>query len=190
MRSLAAVRFGLVLSLVAVVYGWSLGAVFGFAEYRIREGFVASANARMDLYLASSHGDAAAAQAAIRKVDETAWRYLLRAHLHAGGIGALALGMSVVLAMLAVPGAWKSATSLLLGVGAVGYPLFWMLAGWMAPGMGSAKVAKEALRWLAVPSAGCLLVGGVLTLVLVAYDLFRAGARDGAVSVAVVEPAA
>ena len=168
---LGPVRFGLLLGLLAVLYGWALGLVFGVNEDGIRERFLADAEASRAIYLQKAGSEAGAAEA-IRKIDETAWRYFLRAHLHAGGIGSIAIGASVVLSLLAVGRGPKTAASLLLGVGAIGYPLFWMLAGMRAPGLGSTAAAKESLQWLAIPSAGGLFIGGVITFGLVALDLF------------------
>lgn len=172
------VRFGLLLGLLAILYGWSLGAVFGVGEDGIREGFLADAEASRALYLEKAKGDGEAAGAAIKKMDETAWRYFLRAHLHAGGIGSIAIGGSLLLAFLSASTRLRSAASTLLGLGAVGYPVFWMLAGMRAPGLGSTAVAKEQLQWLAIPSAGALLVGGILTLGLLVAELFIARGRS------------
>jgi len=175
--TLGPVRFGLLLGLVAVLYGWGLGIVFGVGEDWIREGFVADAEARRSVYLQRA-GSEEAATAAIQRMDETAWRYFLRAHLHAGGIGSITIGASLVLALLSSRPGLKTAASVLLGMGAVGYPLFWMLAGLRAPGLGTTAAAKESLRWLAIPSSGALAIGGVLTLALVIADLFIARRRS------------
>jgi hypothetical protein len=172
---LATVRLGLVLGLVAVLYGWVLGGAFGAAEHQIRKVFVADAEASRAIYLEKNKGDEAAATAAMKRMDETAWRYFLRAHLHAGGIGSIAVGASLLLSMLSRGP--RALASTLLGVGAIGYPLFWMLAGLKAPGIGSTAVAKESLNWLAIPSAGCLLVGAAITLYLTVRELFLARPR-------------
>jgi hypothetical protein len=168
---LGPVRFGLLFGLLAVLYGWSLGLAFGVNEDGIREKFLADAEASRAIYLQKA-GSEEGANAAIKKIDESAWTYFLRAHLHAGAIGSIAIGGSLVLSLLSVGRLPKLVASLLLGVGAVGYPLFWMLAGMRAPGLGSTGAAKESLEWLAFPSAGGLYLGGLLTFVLVAGDLF------------------
>jgi hypothetical protein len=165
------VRFGLLFGLLAVLYGWSLGLAFGVNEDRIRETFLADAEASRAIYLQKA-GSEEGATAAIKKIDESAWTYFLRAHLHAGAIGSIAIGGSLVLSLLSVGRVPKLVASLLLGVGAVAYPLFWMLAGMRAPGLGSTAAAKESLTWLALPSVGGLYIGGILTLGLVAGDLF------------------
>lgn len=173
------VRFGLLFGLLAVLYGWSLGLVFGVGEDAIRERFITDAEASRATY-AQKAGSEEAATAAIKRMDETAWRYFLRAHLHAGAIGSIAIGGSLVLALLSAGRGPKLVASLLLGIGAVGYPLSWMLAGMRAPGMGSTDAAKESLLWLAAPSSIGLFVGGLITFGLVAADLFFRRGRDRA----------
>jgi hypothetical protein len=59
-----------------------------------------------------------------------------------------------------------------LGAGGLGYALFWLLAGFRAPSLGGTGPAKDAFEWLAVPSAGLLLLGIVAVLVLTVRDLF------------------
>lgn len=175
------VRYGLAFGFVAILYGWSLGVFFGVGEDRLRERFIAEAEANRHLYLQNA-GSEAAATSAIKRMDETAWRYFLRAHLHAGGIGSIAVGGSLVLALLSVRPALKQLASILLGLGATGYPVFWMLAGLRAPGLGSTAVAKESLLWLAIPSVGALVIGGVLTLAMVVGELFVSRARGALVA--------
>ncbi len=47
--------------------------------------------------------------------------------------------------------------SLALGIGGLGYSVFWMWTGFIAPGMGFTGAAKESLRWLAMPSSGAVM---------------------------------
>ena len=68
----------------------------------------------------------------------------------------------------------KRLAGYLLGIGALGYSLFWMLAAFRAPALGSTDLAKESLNWLAMPTAACCLLGLVLVLVMVVRTLFRA----------------
>ena len=176
---LSPVRFGLLFGLLAILYGWGLGLVFGAYEHEWRQRFIDDAERNRALYVAKT-GSEEAATAAIKKIDESAWTYSLRAHMHAGGIGSIAIGGSVLLSLLSVGRTWKLLASTLLGVGAIGYPLFWMLAGMRTPGLGSTGAAKESLQWLAIPSAGGLFVGGLITFGLVIADLFvrRRSARE------------
>ena len=65
-------------------------------------------------------------------------------------------------------------------MGALGYSVFWLLAGLRAPGLGGTGPAKESLAWLAFPSAGLLLLGVVALIVLVVRQLFLAQPRAAA----------
>jgi hypothetical protein len=165
------VRFGLALGLVAILYGWGLGILFGAGEDWLRGGFIADAEKNRAFYVQKA-GDEEGATALIKRIDAAAFTYFIRAHLHAGAIGSIAIGASLLLAFLSVRSDLKTVASSLLGFGAVAYPLFWMWAGLRAPSAGSTGAAKETLRWLAWPSSAALIVGGVLTLVLVVGDLF------------------
>ena len=71
------------------------------------------------------HGDAAAVKAVLGK----SWTYMQRAHLHAGGLGSAAMGVTLLVVMLGVSTMWTRLISLGLGAGAFGYSLFWLWAG-------------------------------------------------------------
>ena len=168
------VRYGLVLGSLAILYGFGLGAFFGIGEDRILARNERVAAAHFDAYRARVKDAAdpeAAARAAMEKTLDSSWRYWLRAHFHAGGIGGVAIGLSLVLSFLNVRRAAKTLVSTLLGIGAVGYPLFWMLAGIRAPGLGSTDAAKESLGWLAIPTAGAALTGAALAFAFIAHAL-------------------
>ena len=68
-----------------------------------------------------------------------------------------------------MPMAWarvKSTTGLCLGVGSLGYSLFWLLAGLRAPGFGGTGATKESLQWLAVPTSALCILELVAVLIL------------------------
>ena len=165
------VRFGLVLGLIAILFGWGLGILFGAAEDWLRAGFIADAEANRAFYVQKA-GSEEGATKLIERIDASAFAYFIRAHLHAGAIGSIAIGASLLLAFLSVNPGLKTAASSLLGFGALGYSVFWMWAGLRAPSLGSPGAARESLRWLAWSSSGALIVGALLTLVLVVNDLF------------------
>ena len=168
LESLRTLRIGLLLALLAVVYGFGLGAAFGAAEDDIKAHLRADADAVFD---AEYGGD----EARRDKVTAKAWTYFKRAHLHANGLGTAALAMILVLAALPAGVRLRSATAIALGLGAIGYSLFWMFAGLAAPGLGSTGAAKASLEWLAIPSSGLCIIGLLLTLrgVLAAFFLSR-----------------
>jgi len=146
---------GAILALTAILFGFLLGSLFGAVEHTIKG---ASADAVFDTVY---DGD----QAQRDEVVAKSWSYLKRAHLHGGAIGAVALAAIVLLGLMGSVGVLERVSSLALGGGALLYAVFWLIAGFMAPGLGSTGEAKEALEFLAIPSAGLCLLGIAGTLV-------------------------
>jgi hypothetical protein len=160
-------RAALMLGLAALLFGFGFGIVFGAAEDSLKRGLDESAQA----VLASHYGgDAAKAKAAVDK----AFTYYKRAHLHAGGLGASALAVITLLALACKPTTVTRLTGVLLGFGSLGYPIYWFAAGRAAPGLGGTAAAKKAYEWLAMPTAGALVVGTVVSTALLAHALFSA----------------
>jgi hypothetical protein len=172
-QRLLPVRIGVVFALAALLYGFGLGIVFGVAEDAIKEHLKAGAEAA----LATAYdGDAAKA----KKVCDKSWVYFKRAHLHANGLGTSALALILLLSLLPAAARLRAFAAAASGIGALGYALFWMLAGLRAPGLGSTGAAKESLTWLAMPTAGLCLIGLLLTLGLTVHALFiKSAATDG-----------
>lgn len=158
---------GLILCLIALLTGFVLGGAFGAAEDAIQGHLKAEAADVLDTVYGGDQDKA-------DKVTSKSWSYLKRAHMHAGGIGAAVLGMLLLLALLGPPTTPVRLTALALGLGAVLYPLFWLLAGLMAPGLGGTGAAKDALEWLALPGAGLILLGTAATLGLTVRMVLKA----------------
>lgn len=166
-------RIGLVLALLTILFGFGMGGVFGAFEEPLKAGLQARADAVAD---AMYGGD----KAKIKAVVEKSWTYYKRAHMHGGAIGTAALAMIALLALLARPRPWmRRYVAMALGLGGLGYSLYWFFAARAAPTLGGTGAAKQSLEWLAVPSAGLLMVGLVATLALVVRELFAPQA-DGA----------
>ncbi len=163
---LRVVRWGLILSIAAIFAGFALGGIFGAAEDSILTWLQAQGQSVLESVYAS---DSSKLEATVHK----SWTYFKRAHMHAGGIGTASLSLCLLLSLINSPKILRRLCSLSLGLGAVGYPLFWLVAGMRAPGLGSTGVAKESLKWLAVPSAGFLLLGVLGCLILTAVSLWR-----------------
>lgn len=177
-RELRPVREGLLLGIVTVAYGWGLGIAFGGAEDYLKGGLKASAESSLTLYLAKAGGDERAARALMAATVEKAWTYYQRAHLHAGAIGAVAIGLCLALAHVEGRRGFRRLASLLLGLGGLGYSSFWMWAARRAPGLASTGAAKESLFWFATPTAGALMVGLALALGLLVASLYGDERRD------------
>ena len=156
---LGSVRIGIVLALTTLLYGFGLGGAFGAFEDNIKGSLEASATVVKDTVY---HGD----EAEMKKITAKSWTYMKRAHLHANGLGTAALAIILVLAGTTASRRVTGVISTALGLGALGYASFWMFAALTAPALGSTHDAKEALGWLAIPSAGLCILGLVATLAL------------------------
>jgi hypothetical protein len=156
---------GLALALLTILFGQAMGIVFGVNEDLFHDSFKASA---MEVRDTIYKGD----DAAIEVVLDRAWRYMLRAHLHAGGMGTTAFALIVLLGLVCPPRKVAAAASVALGAGGFGYALYWMLAGFRAPGMGGTGPAKESLSWLAMPSSGMFVLATVIVFVAVLGSVF------------------
>jgi hypothetical protein len=163
---LRAGRWGTLLALLTILFGFGLGGVFGAFEDSLKQGLAERAEAVRDTVY---QGDAAK----MKSVLDKSWSYYKRAHMHGGGIGAVALGGILLFAALHRPSRRaRQAVTLALGLGALGYSSFWLLAGRAAPGLGATDAAKESLGWLAGPSAALLLLGLVAVIAWTAVELF------------------
>ena len=156
---------GILLSLLSIIFGFLLGGAFGAAEDPIKRYLHASADA---VFETAYQGDAARRDAVVSK----SWAYLKRAHLHGGGIGAAALASILLLALQGRPGALERVSATAFGAGSLIYSIFWLVAGLMAPSVGSTGEAKEALDFLAISGAGLCLLGITGTLISAAKHVF------------------
>lgn len=163
---------GILLAVLTLLFGFGLGIVFGLNEDLIRDRQHAAANAVLETaYL----GDSAKADAMVSR----SWSYMQRAHLHAGSLGTAALALTFVVLLLGLSPALTRAISVALGLGGFGYALFWLLAGFRAPAMGSTDAAKESLAWLAIPSSGLFVATTALIAVLCLRALVRTPSAAG-----------
>jgi hypothetical protein len=156
---LRAASAGLVLAILTVLFGQGLGIVFGLNEDAVKQRLKASAvEVRESVY----GGD----DAAIKAVLDRSWTYMQRAHLHAGGMGTTALALIILICLCGASPRVVAAIAVGLGGGGFGYSLYWMWAGFRAPGLGGTGPAKESLQWLALPSSGAFVVATVAALVV------------------------
>jgi len=159
---------GVLLSLLALLSGFVLGGVFGRWEPELRRGLRSSGEAVLSERYANS-------EAALDAAVDGAWESYRRAHEHWAGIGAATLALSLLLAAALGPRTSARWISLALGVGAVGYPCFWLLTGRDAPRLGGVDQAAESLRWMATLTSGLLVLGAAGALVLLSARLFGPG---------------
>lgn len=158
--NLRAAAAGLILAVVTLLFGQGMGIVFGLNEDAIKSRLEANAaEVQGTIY----KDDAVASKAVIAK----SWNYMQRAHLHAGGMGTTAVALIVVLCLVGTSRIVTTLISLALGAGGLGYSVFWMWAGFRAPGLGSTGAAKESLKWLAMPSSGGFVIATIAVLIVV-----------------------
>jgi hypothetical protein len=159
------VKYGLLFALITLVYGFGLGGTFGAFEENIKEHLK---NDAREVLATAYNGD----EAKMKKITDKSWVYFKRAHLHANGLGTASVILIILLSFLPISNKVKSINAIFIGVGSLGYALFWMLAGLKAPAMGSTGLAKESLAWLALPSSGLCIIGLIMIVTLVIMSLF------------------
>lgn len=154
---------GALLALLAILFGFVLGGAFGAVEDSIKSTLNASGTAVLDSVY---QGEAAKKDAVVQK----SFSYLIRAHLHGGAIGNAALAAIAAMLLFTGRGLLAQGSSVAFGAGALLYSVFWLAAGFAAPGLGSTGAAKEAYNWLAIPGAGLSIVGAVGAIVVLIKD--------------------
>lgn len=171
--SLRQVRFGILLSLLTILFGFGMGGVFGAAEEMLKNDLKTRAKAAP---LETYKSDEAKMAATIDK----AWAYYKRAHLHGGAIGTASLLCAILLAAMSKPAPFtKSLAAVAMGVGGLGYSIYWLVAGYRAPALGSTSAAKDSLEWLAVPTAGLVMMSLVAVIALAIREwMFRVPAAE------------
>ncbi len=156
----------MVFAVLTLLFGFSLGIVFGLNEDIIKLRLKRSAiEVRESVYHSND--------TAIAAVLEKSWTYMQRAHLHAGGLGATAVCLILLVGLLGTSPAMARAISLSLGVGGMGYSVYWLWAGFRAPALGGTSAAKESLRWIAMPSSGAVVIATFAVATLLIVAIFR-----------------
>jgi asparagine N-glycosylation enzyme membrane subunit Stt3 len=95
-----------------------------------------------------------------------------RAHLHSQTMGVISIAFSLLVAWLSFPARAQMGISLLSGLGSLGYGVFWMSAGFLAPGMGSTGAAKESIALIAQASGAAFFIAGVSLFGFLTYRMF------------------
>ncbi|MDP2689368.1 MAG: hypothetical protein Q8P48_04550 [Deltaproteobacteria bacterium] len=129
---------------------------------------------------ANGHGHSAAREGGLEvnaqehddPVMEEAHERLTRGHLHAMGLGILAISVSLVLGFIPAPHNLKTLASACLGTGGIFYPLSWILMG-----LRTVTLGQEAAARSVIPIAGLsmllVVTGIVITLVYLLRYAFK-----------------
>lgn len=159
------VKYGILVAIIAILFGGLMGLSFGCCEDSVKGALKSSSEKALS-------GVYGGDQAKADKVVKKSWVYMKRAHLHSQTMGVISIAFSLLVAWLSFPSRAQFGISLLSGLGSLGYGVFWMLAGALAPGMGSTGAAKESIALIAQASGGAFFVAGVMLFGLLAYKMF------------------
>lgn len=157
---------GLLLAVLTLLFGFGVGITFGLNEDLIKSQLSASA---MEVKTSAYHDS----DKEMKTVLDKSWTYMKRAHLHAGALGASALGLILLLSLISPKAFITRWVSIGLGLGGLGYSVFWLLAGFRAPGLGSTSAAKESLKWLAQPTSGAFVICTAIVAFLIIWTMFK-----------------
>jgi hypothetical protein len=159
------VKYGILVAMIAILFGGLMGLSFGCCEDSIKDALKAGAQESL---LGVYKGD----QVKADKVVQKSWVYMKRAHLHSQTMGVISIAFSLLVAGLNFPERAQMGVSLLSGLGSLGYGFFWMVSGYIAPGMGSTGAAKESVALIAQASGGAFFLAGVILFGFVVYKMF------------------
>ncbi|MBU2581238.1 MAG: hypothetical protein KJ622_05945 [Alphaproteobacteria bacterium] len=152
------IRPGIVLVLLGLLFGITLGVSFGLSEDSFKN--------YIETGIAANPG-AHDAQSA-----DKIWRYAQRGHFHAAGIAAFSIGLLFLVLFSNMGRSMKSLTSLLIGCGSL-YPFAWFSMFALAPSIGRSAahshIMTEAFTYAGV---GGLLLGILLLLLSLFTGLF------------------
>ncbi|MFT4577243.1 MAG: hypothetical protein ACI8PD_000445 [Nitrospinales bacterium] len=165
------IKYGLALAMIAILFGGSMGLGFGCCEDSFKDTFKENTAA---VLTEKYKGD----QSLADKVAKKSWVYMKRAHLHAQTMGVISIVFSLVAAGLIFPAKLQIGISILSGFGSLGYGFFWLIAGFLAPGMGSTGAAKESIGLLAQVSAASFYIAAVALFITLGYRIFTQKISD------------
>ena len=156
---LSTVKIGLAIVLISLFFGVGLGIAFGVNEDAFKD------------YV--SEGIAANPEVHDESSQSKIWRYVQRAHFHAGGIAAFCLGLIILVMFSDLSAKLKRVASILIGAGSV-YPLAWFVMFFLAPSIGRGAAHEHLLTKLfTLIGVGGLLAGSFILLANLFLGLFR-----------------
>jgi hypothetical protein len=168
------IKYGIFISMVAILFGGFMGLSFGCCEEDVKR-FL---NEEAEAVSQEKYGGV---QAKKDKVVKKAWVYMKRAHLHSQTMGVIAIAFSLLVAGLNFHPKIQMGVSILSGLGSLGYGVFWLLAASLAPGMGGTHDAKESVGLVAQFSGASFFVSGVAVFAVLTYKMFIKSEKETSV---------
>lgn len=105
---------------------------------------------------------------------EAAHERLTRGHLHAMGLGTITVLFSFLLSFLSAPPKVKAIASACIGIGALFYPLAWIVMGFRTTAMG-VSAAQESVLPIVALSVPLVLFGLLITLFFIVKGFLSKG---------------
>lgn len=159
------IKLGLALAMGSILFGGFMGLGFGCCEDFFKDKFKKDANSVLEEKYKNDQSKA-------DRVSKKSWVYMKRAHLHSLTMGVISIVLSLIAAGLAFPPLLQAGISFMSGLGAIGYGVFWLLAGFLAPGMGSTEIAKETVGLLAQASTLSFMIAAIGLFCMFGYKVF------------------
>jgi len=147
----------MVLCVATILYSFVLGATMGGREELFKDHFKQTVR----INATQVFGDD---KAKMDRAEERAWTYIKRSHFHAAGVGIIGLVLLLMIPPITSSQFLQHGLSLAYGIGSLGYPLVWLIAGFRIPTLGTTSAAKASIEWLAMPSV--FLVVASTTVIL------------------------
>lgn len=161
---LNAIKPGLALVFISLLFGLIMGIAFGLFEDAFKE-FI-------------NQGIAANPTAHDDKSAGKIWRYVQRAHFHAAGISAFCLGLLLLTAFSSLTESMKRVCAILIGLAGF-YPLAWFTMFLLAPGIGrNAAHHHMVTTFITFISISGLLLGLALLSANLFFGLFNEADQD------------
>ncbi len=153
------IKVGLLLVMLTLIFGISLGMSFGIYEDSIQA------------YIAE--GVAAHPEVHDDKSNSKIWRYAQRAHFHATGIAAFSIGLVILVMFSSLKKKLKTTAAILIGLAGL-YPLAWFTMFLLAPSIGRdaahGHIITEMFTYVGI---GGLLLGIAILSANLFFNMFR-----------------
>lgn len=148
-NQLVAVKPGLFLAMLTLVFGISMGIGFGTAEDSFKSYIEQGVAANPSVHDSKS----------VSKI----WRYAQRGHFHATGIAAFTIALISVLALSTMKKSLKKIASILIGLGGF-YPLSWFTMFLLSPSLGRSAAHHHIITELFTYVGVAGLLSGIALL--------------------------
>jgi len=165
MNDIQAIRPGLILAMLTLIFGISMGVLFGANEDAVKGYIEQGITTNTDV-----HDEKSASKI---------WRYAQRAHFHATGVGAFSLAMILLVGLTSMTRRYKKITATLIGVGSM-YSLSWLMMFLLSPSIGRSAAHHSILTEVITKiTVGSMLLGVALLCMHLLFNFAADTAVDG-----------